>query len=136
MTSIGAEVGVSTSHVGAHAAARTRLQSIDALRGVVMLFMLVDHVREVFYAHYAVTDPMNALTIEPALFFTRITSQICAPVFVFLTGLSAWLYGQSHSKRKPPSSCSSGAPSCSCSSSASWASPGRPRPSRRPSGCR
>jgi uncharacterized membrane protein len=100
MTSIGAEVGVSTSHVGAHAAARTRLQSIDALRGVVMLFMLVDHVREVFYAHYAVTDPMNALTIEPALFFTRITSQICAPVFVFLTGLSAWLYGQSHSKKE------------------------------------
>jgi uncharacterized membrane protein len=99
MTSIGAEqVRVSTSHAGAHAAARTRLQSIDALRGVVMLFMLVDHVREVFYAHHAVTDPMNALTIEPALFFTRITSQVCAPVFVFLTGLSAWLFGQSHTK--------------------------------------
>jgi uncharacterized membrane protein len=99
MTVVGAEpVAVSTSHVGAHAAARTRLRSIDALRGVVMLFMLVDHVREVFYAHHAVTDPMNALTIEPALFFTRITSQVCAPVFVFLTGLSAWLFGQSHTK--------------------------------------
>jgi uncharacterized membrane protein len=79
---------------------RTRLLAIDALRGLVMLFMLVDHVREVFYAHHAVTDPMNASTIEPALFFTRVTSQICAPVFVFLTGLSAFLYGQSHSKRE------------------------------------
>lgn len=101
MTVIGAEpLGVSAAHSGAQSAARTRLRSIDALRGIVMLFMLVDHVREVFYAHHAVTDPMNALTIEPALFFTRITSQICAPVFVFLTGLSAWLYGQSHSKRE------------------------------------
>ena len=80
--------------------ARTRLQNIDALRGVVMLFMAVDHVREVFYAHHPVTDPMNALTIEPALFFTRITSQLCAPIFVFLTGLSAYLYGQSHTKRE------------------------------------
>jgi len=85
---------------GAKAVSRTRLLAIDALRGLVMLFMLVDHVREAFYAHHAVTDPMAALTIEPALFFTRITSQICAPVFVFLTGLSAYLYGQSHSKKE------------------------------------
>lgn len=82
------------------AVARTRLQNIDALRGLVMLFMLVDHVREAFYGHHPVTDPMNALMIEPALFFTRITSQICAPVFVALTGLSAYLYGQSHDKRE------------------------------------
>jgi len=85
---------------GAKAVSRTRLLAIDALRGLVMLFMLVDHVREAFYAHHAVTDPMQALTIQPELFFTRITSQICAPVFVFLTGLSAYLYGQSHSKKE------------------------------------
>jgi uncharacterized membrane protein len=54
----------------------------------------------VFYAHHAITDPLQAATIEPSLFFTRITSQICAPVFVFLTGLSAYLYGQSHTKRE------------------------------------
>lgn len=88
------------SGVGAKAVTRTRLQNIDALRGVVMLFMAVDHVRETFYAYHAVTDPMSALTMEPALFFTRITSQLCAPIFVFLTGLSAYLYGQSHSKRE------------------------------------
>ena len=76
----------------------TRLLAIDALRGLVMLFMLVDHIREIAYAHHPVTDPMQALTIEPALFFTRMTSQIVAPVFIALTGLSAYLYGQSHSK--------------------------------------
>src|SRR5258708_6508107 len=80
--------------------ARTRLLAIDALRGLVMLFMLIDHIRESTYPHHAVTDPMDALRIEPALFFTRITSQICAPVFVALTGLSAYLFGQSRSARE------------------------------------
>ncbi len=74
---------------GAKTTTRTRLVAIDALRGLVMLFMLVDHVREAFYAQHAVTDPMDPLLIEPALFFTRITSQICAPVFVALTGIAA-----------------------------------------------
>lgn len=64
------------------------------LRGLVMLLMLVDHVRETFFLHRQVTDPIDALAVDPALFFTRLTSQICAPAFVFLTGLSAWLYGQ------------------------------------------
>ena len=90
----------SATRVDVHAQARTRLLAIDALRGLVMVFMLVDHVREIVYAHHAVTDPMNALSIEPALFFTRMTSQICAPIFVALTGLSAFLYGQSHTKRE------------------------------------
>ncbi|MFT3964756.1 MAG: heparan-alpha-glucosaminide N-acetyltransferase domain-containing protein [Sphingobium sp.] len=80
------------------AAARTRLIAIDALRGLVMLFMLVDHVRETWFLHMQVSDPVNAHMADPALFFTRLLSTFCAPVFVALTGLSAWLYGQSHSK--------------------------------------
>ncbi|WP_416464429.1 DUF1624 domain-containing protein [Sphingomonas sp. VDB2] len=86
------------SQLGDQARAKTRLLAIDALRGLVMIIMLVDHVRETWFLHHQVTDPMNALTVDPALFFTRLTSQICAPVFVALTGLSAWLFGQSHSK--------------------------------------
>ena len=78
----------------------TRLLAIDALRGLVMLAMLVDHVRETWYLHMQVSDPVNAFTVAPALFFTRFTSHICAPVFIVLTGLSAWLYGQSHSLRE------------------------------------
>jgi uncharacterized membrane protein len=80
------------------AATRTRLLAIDALRGLVMLFMLVDHVRETWFLHLQVTDPVDAHTTDPGLFFTRLLSTFCAPTFVALTGLSAWLYGQSHSK--------------------------------------
>ena len=79
---------------------RTRMLAIDALRGLVMLFMLVDHVRETFFLHVQVGDPMDPVNTPPELFFTRISSMVCAPVFVFLTGLSAWLYGQSHSPRE------------------------------------
>ena len=75
-----------------------RFQSIDALRGFVMVIMLVDHVRETFYLHQQVADPVDALTTSPELFYTRLTSAICAPVFSWLTGLSAWLYSQKHSK--------------------------------------
>lgn len=70
-----------------------RLASIDALRGVVMLLMLVDHTREFFYFHQQVSDPMVIASTPPALFFTRLTSHFCAPVFVLLTGLGAWLHG-------------------------------------------
>lgn len=71
---------------------KNRLASIDILRGLVMLLMLVDHVRERFYYHQNVSDPMDINTTSTELFFTRITAHFCAPVFVFLTGLSAWLY--------------------------------------------
>ncbi len=79
---------------------RNRLASIDALRGLVMLFMLVDHARETVYLHMQVGDPVDAGTVDPGLFFTRLLSSICAPAFVFLTGLSASLYGQAHSRRE------------------------------------
>ncbi|MBK3468496.1 DUF1624 domain-containing protein [Pseudomonas sp. MF6776] len=73
-----------------------RLLSIDALRGLVILFMLLDHVRETFFLHHQVGDPMNVATTEPALFFSRTLAHLCAPVFVLLTGLSAWLYGEKY----------------------------------------
>ncbi|WP_207284428.1 DUF1624 domain-containing protein [Pseudomonas sp. FW300-N2A2] len=73
-----------------------RLLSIDALRGMVILFMLLDHVRETFFLHRQVSDPMDITTTEPALFFSRTLAHLCAPVFVLLTGLSAWLYGEKY----------------------------------------
>ncbi|AKK00727.1 membrane protein [Pseudomonas chlororaphis] len=73
-----------------------RMLAIDALRGFVMLLMLVDHVRETFLLHRQVSDPIDALSVTPDLFFTRLLSTLCAPVFIFLTGLSAWLYSQKH----------------------------------------
>ncbi|WP_069942781.1 DUF1624 domain-containing protein [Pseudomonas putida] len=76
-----------------------RLQSIDALRGLVILFMLLDHVRETFFLHRQVSDPMAIDSTEPALFVSRTLAHLCAPVFVLLTGLSAWLYGEKHQGR-------------------------------------
>ncbi len=82
---------------------RQRLTSIDALRGLVILFMLLDHVRETFLLHRQVSDPMNVDTTEPVLFFSRTLAHLCAPVFVLLTGLSAYLYGEKHQGRRDTS---------------------------------
>ncbi|MBC8981940.1 DUF1624 domain-containing protein [Pseudomonas lurida] len=79
---------------------RQRLLSIDALRGLVILFMLLDHVRETFLLHRQVSDPMTIDSTEPALFASRTLAHLCAPVFVLLTGLSAWLYGQKYQGRR------------------------------------
>lgn len=77
-----------------------RLLSIDALRGLVILFMLLDHVRETFFLHYQVSDPMVIDSTEPALFFSRTLAHLCAPVFVLLTGLSAYLFGEKYQGRR------------------------------------
>ncbi|HKS13593.1 MAG TPA: DUF1624 domain-containing protein [Pseudomonas sp.] len=76
-----------------------RLQSIDALRGLVILFMLLDHVRETFFLHRQVTDPMTIDATDPSLFLSRTLAHLCAPVFVLLTGLSAYLYGEKNQGR-------------------------------------
>ncbi len=78
----------------------SRILAIDALRGVVILLMLVDHVREFFYLHLQVGDPMDITATAPELAATRLTAHICAPVFVFLSGLSAYLYGQKQASRR------------------------------------
>jgi uncharacterized membrane protein len=76
----------------AAAAHQSRITSIDALRGLVMIIMLLDHVRETLYLHLQVTDPMTLPGTAPEVFFSRLAAHFCAPTFVFLTGLSAWLY--------------------------------------------
>jgi uncharacterized membrane protein len=60
-----------------------RLQSIDALRGLVMLFMLLDHVRETFYLHLQVPDPMVVADTPPGLFFPRMLAHLCARCLCF-----------------------------------------------------
>ena len=77
-----------------------RVASIDALRGLVMLLMLVDHVRETVFLHAQVSDPVDVAATPAALFFTRSLSHICAPVFVALTGLGAWFHASSHTPRE------------------------------------
>lgn len=66
-----------------------RLTSIDFLRGLVLVIMVLDHVRDfvIMNPHNPMSDP-NA---PPFLYFTRFITQFCAPVFVFLAGTSAGL---------------------------------------------
>ncbi|MEL6862361.1 MAG: heparan-alpha-glucosaminide N-acetyltransferase domain-containing protein, partial [Pseudomonadota bacterium] len=70
---------------------RDRIASIDIMRGLIIVLMMLDHVRERFYMHTRTGDPMFD-TVEPDLFFTRLLPHLCAPLFIFLAGVSAWLY--------------------------------------------
>jgi uncharacterized membrane protein len=71
--------------------ARQRVDSIDLLRGLVMVIMMLDHVRD--YFHYATYqfDPTNLEKTTAALFMTRWITHFCAPVFFFLAGTGAYL---------------------------------------------
>ncbi|MBS1538183.1 MAG: DUF1624 domain-containing protein [Bacteroidetes bacterium] len=75
---------------------KIRLDSIDFLRGLVMIIMALDHVRD--YFSNATFDPVDMAHTDFYYFFTRFITHFCAPVFVFLAGTGAFL----SSKRQRP----------------------------------
>lgn len=79
---------------------KQRITSIDFLRGLVMVIMALDHVRDYFHAEAMIDDPTNLATTTPFLFFTRWITHFCAPTFLFLSGISAFLSGQRKSKKE------------------------------------
>lgn len=74
------------------AAARPRIDSIDFLRGLVIVLMALDHVRD--YTTNIRFDPLDADQTNAILYFTRWITHYCAPTFVFLAGVSAGLQNQ------------------------------------------
>jgi uncharacterized membrane protein len=74
-----------------------RLESVDLLRGLLMILMALDHTRDFFT--YLTIDPTNPTQSWPLLFITRWVTHLCAPGFILLAGTSIYLQvlrGKSH----------------------------------------
>jgi uncharacterized membrane protein len=89
---------VTPANLAKPARSGTRLLSIDALRGLVMIIMALDHVRDFFHADAMLFSPTDLSRTTPFLFFTRWITHYCLPVFMFAAGMGIYLYGRSRSK--------------------------------------
>jgi uncharacterized membrane protein len=68
-----------------------RITSIDTVRGIVMLIMAIDHARDLMHTTALTASPLDLSITTFPLFFTRWITHLCAPTFVFLSGVSAYL---------------------------------------------
>ncbi len=90
-----ATVARRTTRTDTAAVRGTRVQPVDALRGLVMIIMALDHVRDFFHSGATLFQPDNLTRTTAILFFTRWITHYCAPVFFFTAGIGAcfWLRG-------------------------------------------
>ena len=97
------ETPLEPQHVAAPGRGARRLDAIDLLRGLIMVLMALDHVRDYWHHDSLVAtepalggDPVNPVNLDEAggwLFLTRWVTHFCAPTFVCLAGTGAFLYG-------------------------------------------
>ena len=69
---------------------QSRVESIDLMRGIVMIIMAIDHVRDLFHSESFMHSPVDINHTTAALFFTRWITHLCAPTFILLAGTSAY----------------------------------------------
>jgi uncharacterized membrane protein len=79
---------------------KNRIESIDIVRGLAMVIMALDHVRDYFHIGANTGDPLDLTTTTAALFFTRWITHFCAPIFIFLSGTSIYLQSQRKTKQE------------------------------------
>lgn len=79
---------------------KTRIESIDLLKGLVMVIMALDHVRDYFHYSAFMFDPADPTQSNLPIFFTRFITHFCAPIFCFLAGTSAFMVGKRKSKNE------------------------------------
>ena len=89
VASVGSPVAAARAKASGLSAQAPRLVSVDALRGLVMVIMALDHTRD--FMSYQGFPPEDMAHTNGALFFTRFITHFCAPVFAFLGGTGAFL---------------------------------------------
>lgn len=77
-----------------------RIESIDIVRGLAMVIMALDHVRDFFHISANTGDPLDLASTTPVLYATRWITHFCAPIFVFLSGASIYLQSLRKTKKE------------------------------------
>jgi uncharacterized membrane protein len=93
---------MNASAIPIHSTPAPRIQSVDALRGAIMMLMAIDHIRDFVARSAQQFLPTDLTRTTPAIFFTRWITHFCAPVFLLTAGLGAylWMTRGHHSKRE------------------------------------
>jgi uncharacterized membrane protein len=79
---------------------RPRVSSIDLLRGLIMIIMALDHVRDYLFSASFLYNPLDLAKTDGSVFFTRWITHFCAPIFMLLAGTSAYLIGQKKTRKQ------------------------------------